>query len=108
MAIKYKVLGQSAPLATTLTDIYTVPAGTESIVSTISASSRTLSSNIRIAVRPGGAPIADEHYIVHDVVVQQFEALFLTVGITLDTGDVISVYNEVEEVSFSVFGSEIT
>ena len=108
MAVDYKVLGQSAPLAAVLTDVYTVPAETSAIISTISVCSRDAAAYIRIAVRPGGGAISNEHYIVHDVLLQQYEALFLTVGVTLSTGDVISVYNEEERASFSIFGSEVT
>ena len=32
MAVTYKILGQSAPSATTETDLYTVPASTEAII----------------------------------------------------------------------------
>ena len=108
MAVAYKVLGQSAPVATTLTDVYTVPLGVEAIISTISICSRSSSVVVRIAVRPNGETIDNKHYIVHDVTVEQFEAIFLTVGVTLSAGDIISVYNSVEEASFNVYGSEIT
>ena len=107
MAVNYKVLGQSAPIATTLTDVYTVPVDTQAIVSTISICTRSTSTAIRIAVRPNGATIDDKHYIVHDVTIEVYEAMFLTVGLSLSAGDVISVYNEVADASFSVFGSEI-
>ena len=107
MPVSYKVLGQSAPLATVLTDVYTTPIDTQAIISTISVSSRSGATPIRIAVRPGGETLDDKHYVVHDVVLQTYEALFLTVGITLAAGDVISVYNEFANASFSIFGSEI-
>ena len=35
MATNYKVLGQSIPSATTATTLYTVPAATQAVVSTI-------------------------------------------------------------------------
>ena len=108
MAVNYKVLGQVAPLGDTLTDVYTVPAGVEAIVSTISICSRSSAVAVRIAIRPNGETIEDKHYIVHDVTVEQFEAIFLTVGVTLSAGDVISVYNTTEDSSFNVYGSEIT
>ena len=37
MATTYKVLGQSNPSATTATTLYTVPASTQAVVSTINA-----------------------------------------------------------------------
>jgi hypothetical protein len=63
MAITYKVLAQSAPSATTNTDVYTVGAGKQAIISTITICNRAATAaTYRIALRPDGATIADEHY----------------------------------------------
>ena len=65
MATTYKVLGQSAPSATTDTTLYTVPASTETVVSTIAVANRAATNaTFRIAIRPDGASIANQHYIV--------------------------------------------
>ena len=62
MAATYKVLGQSAPSATTETTLYTVPSSTSSIVSTITVCNRdTASGTFRIAIRPAGASLANQH-----------------------------------------------
>ena len=59
MAATYKVLGQSAPSATTATSLYTVPASTSTIVSTLTVCNRdTTAGTFRIAVRPAGATLA--------------------------------------------------
>ena len=59
MATNYKVLGQSAPSATTDTTLYTVPASTQAVVSTVSVCNRgSAAATFRIAVRPDGASIA--------------------------------------------------
>ena len=108
MATTYKVLGQSAPAATTSTDIYTVPGSTSSVISTVAICNRGASSTYRIAVRPAGATLANTHYIVYDNYVNQYDSVFLTLGITLATTDVITVYSSSASLSFSVFGSEIT
>ena len=108
MPVSYKVLGQVAPLADVTTDVYTVPTDTSAIISTISVCSRAASTPIRVAIRPGGETLDNKHYIVHDVTLEAYEALFLTVGLTLASGDVISVYNTTEDSSFNVYGSEIT
>jgi hypothetical protein len=108
MATTYKVLGQSAPSATTDTTIYTVPAGTQTIISTISVCNRSQGEVLfRIAVRPNGASLANEHYIAYDSKVAGSDSTFITVGVTADAGDVISVYAGSANLSFSVFGSEI-
>lgn len=108
MATTYKVLGQSAPSATTNTDIYTVPAGTQAVISTISVCNRTSGElTFRIAVRPNGTSIANEHYIAYDSKISGQDSLFITVGITADAGDVITVYASSANLSFNVYGSEI-
>ena len=109
MATTYKVLGQAAPDATTDTDIYTVPAATEAIVSTIAVANRSASSRTyRIAIRPAGATIANEHYLAFDVPITGNDSTTLTIGITLSATDVITVYGSTADLSFNVFGSEIS
>lgn len=105
----YKVLGQSAPAATTLTTLYTVPSATDAVVSTIAICNQAgTSATYRIAVRPAGASIANQHYIVYGATVAASDSVLLTLGITLDATDVISVYASSSTLSFSAFGSEIS
>jgi len=105
----HKVLGQSNPAATTLTTLYTVPASTQSIASTLSICNiGTVSTTYRIAVRPAGASIVNQHYLAYDTVVSANDTILLTLGIALATTDIISVYAGTANVSFSVFGVEIT
>lgn len=105
----YSVLGQSAPSAASNTDVYTVPASTSSVISTITVCNRgTSSATFRIAVRPAGATIANQHYIVYDGAIAANDMLAFTMGITLATTDVITVYASTANLSFSVFGSKIT
>ena len=108
MATVYKVLGQDAPAAITNTALYTVPSATNAVVSTLSVCNRGASTSFRVAIRPAGATLADEHYIVYDNFVNAGDAVFLTLGITLDAADVVTVYATLATLSFSLFGSEIT
>jgi hypothetical protein len=109
MPTTYKVLGQSAPSATTDTNLYTVPAATSAVISTIVVANRVgTSATYRIAIRPAGATIANQHYIAYDVAVSAADSTTLTIGITLAATDVITVYAGTANLSFSVFGSEIT
>ena len=102
-----KVLGQSNPSATTLTTLYTVPSAKEAVVSTISVANRTsTAATFRIAVRPGGASIANQHYIGYDITVGASDSTLITVGLTLATTDVISVYASTANLAFSAFGDE--
>lgn len=109
MANAYKVLAQSAPLATTATDVYTVPSSTETIVSTIIIANRAASAGaFRLSVRPNGAAQADQHYIAYDVPVAANDSTTLTLGITLDASDVVTAYCSSADMSVNVFGTEIT
>jgi hypothetical protein len=108
MATTYKVLGQSAPSATTNTDVYTVPSATEAVISTITVANRAgTSATYRIAIRPNGATIANQHYIAYDAVVPANDTIALTLGITIDAADVVTVYASSANISFNIFGSEI-
>lgn len=108
MATTYKVLGQSAPSATTDTTLYTVPASKAAIVSTIVIANRDSSSaTFRIAVRPAGASIANQHYIAYGVSVGANDSTALTLGVTLATTDVITVYASSANLTFNAFGSEV-
>lgn len=109
MATTYKVLGQSAPSATTNTNLYTVPADTQAIISTIVVANRVDEiAAFRIAIRPAGETISSEHYLAYDVAVGALDSTTLTLGITLAATDVLTIYGSSANLSFSAFGSEIT
>jgi hypothetical protein len=109
MPTVYKVLGQSAPDATTDTDLYTVPSATSAVVSTIVVANRTVTpSSYRIAIRPAGDTLSNEHYLAYDVAVGAGDSTTLTLGITLAATDVITIYANTADLSFNAFGSEIT
>jgi hypothetical protein len=109
MPTAYKVLGQSAPSATTATTLYTVPSATEAVISTISVCNRgTATGTFRISVRPNGAALANQHYIAYDAGLSAKDSIFLTVGATLDASDVLEVYASTGDFSFNAFGSEIS
>jgi glucose-6-phosphate dehydrogenase assembly protein OpcA len=102
-----KVLGQSNPSATTLTTLYTVPASKEAVVSSISVANLTASdATYRIAIRPGGAAITNAHYLGYDITVGASDSTIITVGLTLATTDVISVYASTADLVFQAFGDE--
>ncbi len=108
MATTYKVLGQSDPAATTNTTLYTCPASTQTVISTIVVCNRgAASGTYRIAIRPNGATLADEHYIVFDTTASAVSTTAYTLGITIDASDVITVYSSTSDFSFNAFGSEI-
>lgn len=108
MATTYKVLGQSNPAAATATTIYTVPASTSAVCSTLSICNLGVSTTYRVSVRPAGASQANSHYIVYNAPLNANDSVLLTLGITLSATDVVTVYAETATVAFSLFGSEFT
>ena len=104
----YKILGQSAPAATTETALYTVPASTESIISTIVICNRGASAaTYRVYVAANGAAAANNQYLVYDASILSKETVALTLGITLDSSDVLRVYASTADLSFNAFGTEV-
>lgn len=110
MAQTHKVLGQSAPSSTSNADIYTVPSATQAICSTLTVANLTATAaTFRVAVRPGGASIANQHWIAYDVSLGGGDAVTLTLGITLAATDVVTVRSgTADAIAFSLFGVEIT
>jgi hypothetical protein len=109
MATVYKVLGQSAPAATTATDVYTVPSLKYAVVSTITVANRaTGAATYRISIRPNGDAQADQHYIAYDTPVPAKDSIALTLGVTMGAADVLTVYASTADISFNVFGAEIS
>jgi hypothetical protein len=108
MATTYKVLGQQAPSATTATTLYTVPSATQTVISSLVVTNRGASSGTyRIAVRPNGATLSAEHYIAYDVSIAANSYVSLTLGLTIDASDIVTVYASTADFSFSAYGSEI-
>jgi len=109
MATTYKVLGQVAPTAATATTLYTVPASTSTVVSTLNATNTSgTADTIRIAIRPAGATLANLHYLAYGIVVPGGSVFSIQAGVTLATTDVVTVYSTNGTSSFSAFGSEIS
>ena len=109
MPTTYKVLGQSAPSATTDTTLYTVPSATSTVISTITVCNRSsTATSFRIAVRPAGASIASQHYVVYDGAIAANDLLAFTLGLTLAATDVITVRAGTADLTFNAYGSELT
>jgi hypothetical protein len=109
MATAYKILGQSAPAATTEVDLYTVPAATSAIISTVTVVNRgTTSGTFRVYVSPAGAVTANKNYIFYDATLQPKQTLTLTLGITLASTDELRIYASTADFSFNAFGTELS
>lgn len=109
MATTYKVLGQSAPSANSDTTLYTVPAATSAVLSTINIANRgSTAASFRIAIRPAGASLVDQHYIAYGVPIAAVDSIALTLGFSLAATDVVTIRASTNDLSFSAFGAEIT
>jgi glucose-6-phosphate dehydrogenase assembly protein OpcA len=102
-----KVLGQVNPSATTATTLYTVPSDKSAVISTLTICNQAASTaTFRVAVRPAGATLAAVHYVAYDVTVGASDTTALTLGITLATTDVVTVYASTTTLSFHAYGDE--
>lgn len=109
MPTTYKILGQSAPGANTLTDIYTVPTATQTVISTITiCNQNATNASYSISVAQNGAADSNTQYVIRGGVVPAADSIALTLGITLDANDVVRGNTSSDNVSFNIFGSEIT
>ena len=102
-----KVLGQINPSATTATTLYTVPSAKSSVISSLTICNQaSTAATFRVAVRPAGATLAAVHYVAYDVAVGAADTTALTLGITLATTDVVTVYASTANISFHAYGDE--
>ena len=105
----YKVLAQSAPSAATATDVYTVGSGVETVISTIIIANRAAAAGtFRLSVRPNGGTQTNAMYCAYDVPVAANDSTTLTLGLTMDATDVITVYCSSADMSINIFGTEIS
>lgn len=109
MATSYKILGQAHLTTTSDTDIYTCPASTETIISTlIVANIGTAATTFNIALRQDGATLADKHYIAKEVPIAANDSTTLTLGMALEATDVVTAAAGVgNALSLNLFGAEI-
>ena len=100
---------RSNPSAATLTTLYTVPASTQGLISTLTICNRSATpTSFRIAVRPLGASIDDSHYLYYDVAIAGNDTFSFTIGAALIATDVVSVYATLATLTFTAFIQEFT
>jgi len=107
MTTTLKKLGQSAPAATTLTDIYTVPASRKVVASVIVVANRSATPTaFRVSHALAGAADATSQYVAYHVSIGANAVVEVARGMTLATTDVIRVYNTLATLTFTVYGQE--
>jgi hypothetical protein len=110
MGVQYKVLGQAAPANTTNTDLYTVPAATSAVISTLKVANLTdTAATFSIYVRVAGAAVSAANTVAKDVTLAPNSIFSATEGMTLAATDVITVQSgTANALSFNLFGSEVS
>lgn len=100
------ILGQSAPLATTLTTVYTVPASTLAVVNiNVVNRSTSATADVRIALATTAASPTLAEYIEYDATVPVRGVLERT-GVALQAGENVVVYASTVNCSVNVYGLE--
>jgi hypothetical protein len=109
MANVYKSPAQVVPSASTLTTLYSVPANTQVVVSNIHVCNLgSTSASVRIAVRPLGAQIVNQHYLFFGLTITGNDTIQLGDGITMGATDVMSVWASTADIAFSMSYAEVT
>jgi len=107
MSEDYKVLGQVALAATTLTVIYTVPQTKKAEISSIVLCNRSAGAvTVRLAIAIAGEADAVKQYLHYGFSIAANTSLTVP-DIKLGSGDVIRAYASAAEISVNVFGREI-
>jgi len=107
MPTTYKILGQVAGQATTQS-LYTVPAGTQAVISSLIVSNHSTSTaTYDIAVIPSGSTLSTSRYVARNILMSGSDSSALTLGLTLGQFDSVNVAGVLTG-SFSIFGSEIS
>jgi hypothetical protein len=105
----HKILGQ-ATAGTTATTLYTVPASTQAVCSSLVVAnlSTAAAATYRLSCRPSGTAQTNAMYLVYDASVPAADSTILTLGMTLTATDVVTVFASNTAVAFNLFGVEIT
>jgi len=109
MATIYKVLGQINPTANTATTVYTVPASTNTVISTVTVCNQAnTAAAFSLAVRPAGEALVTKHYVNFNTSIPANDTLGLTLGITMAATDVLTANANTSTISVNAFGTEIS
>ena len=109
MSATYKILGQAAPANTNNATIYTVPALTYAVTSTIHIANVTgIAANASVYTVRSGQTASNSNAIARTVSVPGNGFLSMTIGATLGAGEFIVVNSgTANSLTFTVFGSEV-
>lgn len=103
------VLGQSNPTANVLTTLYTVPSATSTTISSITVCNQSSgSANFNVSIAVAGAADSPQQYIYYQLFLDGNDTFIATVGLTLAATDQVRVLSTTGNLSFGLFGVQIT
>lgn len=109
MVDSLKILGQVVPSSNVLVDLYTVPPGIQTSISSITICNQDITDiTFSITVAPGGAADDPKHYIYKNLPLYLADTFIATVGLSLTSTDVVRVSTTSASVSFNIFGVEVS
>jgi hypothetical protein len=112
-SLPYKILGQIQTTANVLTTIYTVPAATNTMITTITICNQSSNDSvfINVAANISGSAVTTRNFIVSGYSLGGAETLVLEPRISLNVGSILSANitgaNASSNISINAFGVEI-
>lgn len=110
MATVHKILGQVRPAVTTVTDLYVVPASTEAVISTLTATNVDgVASDISVFVVQAAGSASEANALVFQAELGAKTVQAFTIGITLGAAEKLVVQSATASaVTYQAFGSELS
>ena len=109
MAQTYEILGQLAPSANTLTNVFVTGASSSAIVGTITLHNFSdANASYSLVVRPINESLANKHFIIRGGVLPAREMISITGAVTMNANAILAANTSGGSVSFNAYGVEIT
>ncbi len=109
MAQTYEILGQLAPSADTLTNVFVTGASSSAIVGTITIHNFSdANASYSLVVRPINETLANKHFIIRGGILPAREMISITGAVTMNASAILAANTNGGSVSFNAYGVEIT
>ena len=109
MAQTYEILGQLAPSANTLTNVFVTGASSSAIVGTITLHNFSdANASYSLVVRPINETLANKHFIIRGGILPAREMISITGAVTMNANAILAANTNGGSVSFNAYGVEIT
>ena len=109
MAQTYEILGQLAPSANTLTNVFVTGASSSAIVGTITLHNFSdANASYSLVVRPINEVLANKHFIIRGGILPASEMISITGAVTMNANAILAANTNGGSVSFNAYGVEIT